>query len=200
MATGALGGGCQGAPHPEPLCELGTLPQPGPEAPRSEAGTEIHTWPAPDPEGPNRTEEGSRRAQTPTRGTGHHPTAGHTWPARTPRAACSARTRVGLDFEQMISSAHLCRLARESRGRAPHATHPGDTQASTRLGTVKDAPKILGRQQRGETPPNPLWPKPSRQNPAPRPWRAGCGNAAPRTDAPSGFGVRSRPSGGRLKG
>lgn len=78
MATGALGGGCQGPPHPEPLCELGTLPQPGPEAPRSEAGTEIHTWPAPDPEGPNRTEEGSRRAQTPTRGTGHHPTAGHT--------------------------------------------------------------------------------------------------------------------------
>lgn len=26
MATGALGGGCQEPPHPESLCELGTLP------------------------------------------------------------------------------------------------------------------------------------------------------------------------------
>lgn len=54
--------------------------------------------------------------------------------------------------------------------------------ASTHLGTAKDTPKILGRQQRGKTPPDPSWLTPSRRNPAPRPCGAVRRNATPRTD------------------
>lgn len=53
-------------------------------------------------------------------------------PVGTPRAARRTRTLAGLDFEQRIFfNAHLCGLARESRGRAPHAPYPGDTRAHT---------------------------------------------------------------------
>lgn len=73
--------------------------------------------------------------------------------------------------------------------------------ASTHLGTAKDTPKILGRQQRGKTRPT----RPGRHPPGGTrphgPAEQCAGTPLPgRTEAPSGFPARSRPSGGRLKG
>lgn len=122
-------------------------------------------------------------------------------PVGTLRAARRTRTLAGLDFEQRIFfNAHLCGLARESRGRAPHAPYPGDTRAHT-WGQPKTPQRFWGDSREVRHRPT----RPGRHPPGGTrphgPAEQCAGTPLPgRTEAPSGFPARSRPSGGRLKG
>lgn len=122
-------------------------------------------------------------------------------PVGTPRAARRTRTLAGLDFKQRIFfNAHLCGLARESRGRAPHAPYPGDTRAHT-WGQPKTPQRFWGDSREVRHRPT----RPGRHPPGGTrphgPAEQCAGTPLPgRTEAPSGFPARSRPSGGRLKG
>lgn len=122
-------------------------------------------------------------------------------PVGTLRAAHRTCTLAGLDFEQVIFfNAHLFRLTRESRGRVPHAAYPGDTRAHT-WGQPKTSQRFWGdRREVRHRPTRPGRNPPGGTRPH-GPEEQGAGTPLPgRTEAPSAFRARSRPSGGRLKG